>query len=88
MKCWWAKHDLDLGDDTKKEVEDLTGCIPLFLKNCIVKGEKGKEDKIDLETQFFRNVFEEVSQFEINLQAEYKMEEDKLRQYVAVVLPT
>jgi len=86
MKHWWArKHDIKRGD--KKRVEYITGCIPLFLKNCIVKGENGK-DKISLETQFFRNVFQEVSQFEINLQAEYKRDEDKLRQYVAVVLPT
>jgi hypothetical protein len=86
MKHWWArKHDIKRED--KKRVEYFTGCIPLFLNNCIVKGENGK-DKICLETQFFRNVFQKVSQFEINLQAEYKGDEDKLRQYVTVVLPT
>ena len=86
MNCWWERNaEVDLGDHTKKKVEDFTGCIPLFLKNCVMKGEKGEKDKINLETQFFCQVFDEAAEFEKNLQTECGHRE--LLKCVAVVLP-
>ena len=86
MGLWWKRNDqVELGKYTQERVEDFTGCIPLFLNKCVVKGENGKKDKISLETQFFRKVFQEVTEFEENLQTECS--HDKLLKYVAVVLP-
>jgi len=86
MKLWWKRNDqVELGDYTQGRVEDFTGCIPLFLNKCVVKGENGKKDKISLETDFFTDVFEEVTRFEKNLQDQCG--HGDLLSYVAVVLP-
>jgi len=43
MKHWWNRHSgLNLGGYGKEEIEDLTGCIPLLLNECVVN------EKIDL----------------------------------------
>src|SRR5579871_1802293 len=69
MKYWWAwNHEIELGDYTKTNVEDLTGCIPLFLKNCVVKGENDKKKiKLDDNT-FFSDVYTQVIAYEQELQ--------------------
>ena len=86
MKLWWKWNDqVELGAYTQEGVEHFTGCIPLFLNKCVVKGENGKKDKISLETQFFRSVFREVTEFEENLQQQCG--HGDLLSYVAVVLP-
>jgi hypothetical protein len=88
MKLWWEwNREVELGAYTQEEVEDFTGCIPLFLKKCIVKGENGEEDKISLETEFFETVFDEAAKFERNLQAECNKDPENLYLYAAVVLP-
>ena len=86
MACWWVwNHQVDLGAHTREEVEDFTGCIPLFLKKCVVKD--GEKDKINLKTKFFGQIFAEATAFEMNLQDECRKNTGKLRQYAAVVLP-
>ena len=68
MKYWWAwNHEIELGDYTKNNVEDLTSCIPLFLKNCVVKGEKDKK-KIKLDdNKFFSDIYSQVMVYEQEL---------------------
>ncbi|KIX05228.1 uncharacterized protein Z518_06100 [Rhinocladiella mackenziei CBS 650.93] len=40
MKCWWAhRPGLDLRGYSEKEIEELTGCIPLLLNECVMNGE-------------------------------------------------
>jgi len=86
MELWWKRNDqVELGNYTQEKVEDFTGCIPLFLNKCVVKGENNEKGKISLETTFFQNVFDEVTEFEEKLQS--KCKDYELRKYVAVVLP-
>lgn len=70
MKHWWAwNHEIELGDYTKNNVEDLTGCIPLFLKNCVVEGEKDEKKKIKLDDNtFFSDIYTQVIAYEQELQ--------------------
>jgi len=43
MKCWWNRHsNLTLEGVSKEDVEELTGCIPLLLNQCVASG------KVDL----------------------------------------
>ena len=58
MEQWWRRNSsVDLGSYTQNEVEDLTGCIPLLLDNCMVNG------KINLFTEALQSVFNQVQQF-------------------------
>lgn len=91
MKHWWTLHnEVEREGCTKEEVEDLTGRIPLFLKECVVKGEDGK-DKIKLNNTFFQNVYSEVIEFEMGLQEDYKKSLDRYVYYNRsshITLPT
>ena len=49
-------------DDEKFEVEDFTGCIPLLLNKCIVKG------KIDLDSLYFGDIGKDAAMFELEIQ--------------------
>ena len=49
-------------DDEKFKVEDFTGCIPLLLNKCIVKG------KIDLDSQYFEALGKDAEEFELEIQ--------------------
>jgi len=81
MKCWWAwKDGVERGDYTQDVVEDFTGCIPLFLKKCIVKCEKDKKEKIMLEKNlFFETVYDQVKTFEKTLQGKLQGTQDLSR---------
>jgi hypothetical protein len=89
MAHWWAWHgDIELGGCDKDEVEYLTGRIPLFLKECIVKGEDEK-DKIKLDDNpFFQNVYEEVISYEQALQGKCTSVSSKNKYVTTTVLPT
>jgi len=88
MTHWWKWNlKVELDDDTRKKAEDFTGRIPLFLRKCVVKGKNDKKDEISLENEFFREIFEEAAKFEKSLQKICKKDPEKLREYVAVVLP-
>ena len=83
MDHWWARRqDVELGDYTKNEVEDFTGCIPWFLEKCVVDG------TIDLAAKFFADIFEQAATFEEEIQTQYKNELDTLLKYAIAVLPT
>lgn len=39
MDAWWKHHStVSLGDHTRDEVEDYTGCNPLLLTSCVEEG--------------------------------------------------
>ena len=67
--------------DEKFEVEDFTGCIPLFLDKCVVDG------KIDLATKFFKEINRQAATFEWEILKMCHSEED-LRRYGILILPT
>jgi hypothetical protein len=57
MQQWWLHYQNQgslpkLTDDEKKDVEDLTGCIPLLLR--AILGYSGKNFK-DVESEFLSN---------------------------------
>jgi hypothetical protein len=72
MTRWWEwNHEVELGGHDQNDVEDFTGRIPLFLKECVVKGEKDEKGKIILENNpFFNDVYLQVITFETELQAD------------------
>ncbi len=49
-------------DDEKFKVEDFTGCIPLLLNKCIVKG------KINLNSPYFEAIGKDAATFESDIQ--------------------
>ena len=64
MNHWWKRNsslilhgDRIRGGYTKYEVEDQTGCIPLFLNSSIVNGE------IDLGVGVLQKVWKQVQSF-------------------------
>jgi len=39
MKCWWGhRTGMNLGGHSEEEIEELTGCIPLLLNECVLNG--------------------------------------------------
>src|SRR2546429_209884 len=57
MEHWWKRRNVELGESTKCEVEDLTGCIPLLLEKSAETG------KIDLGAEEMRSVWNHVALF-------------------------
>jgi hypothetical protein len=65
MQQWWDRNEKlipesytkDEVKDFKSKVEDLTGSIPLLLKECVVNG------KIDLSANALENVATQVRTF-------------------------
>ena len=83
MDQWWARRqEVELGDYTKAEVEDFTGCIPMFLENCVV------DRKINLATEFFRDIQSQVMLYEWNIRSDCRASNEKLRRYSTLILPT
>ena len=80
MDHWWARQEVDPDSDKKLEVEDFTGRIPLFLDKCVVDG------KINLTTQFFRDIDQQAALFEWRIQKTYSKQD--LRKYGILILPT
>jgi hypothetical protein len=81
MKYWWERNsDVNLGGYTQNKVEDLTGCIPLLLDNCVVN------KKIDLDNEFFAALYKQAKSFEREIKKNCKDIED-WEEYSAHVLP-
>ena len=58
MEQWWRRNsDVSRGGYTQKEIEDFTGCIPLFLESCVV------DKKINLEIEAFYDISQQVIGF-------------------------
>jgi hypothetical protein len=58
MDQWWIRHsDIDKGGYEQRDIEDITGCIPLLLDNCVV----GK--KIDLHMDYLRDIYHKAVGF-------------------------
>lgn len=81
MEHWWTRRQVELGDYTKNEVEDFTGCIPWFLEKCVVDG------AIDLTTKFFTEIYAQAWEFEQEIQTKYNEDLRRLQRYAIVVLP-
>src|SRR5438045_4959586 len=64
MEQWWKRKNVELGNYTKDEVEDFTGCIPLLLEECAVGG------KIDMKVETMRTVWNQASAFVRKVRAE------------------
>jgi hypothetical protein len=79
MELWWKRNDIALGDDERANVEDYTGRIPLLLHSCVVNG------KIDLDTAFFRDIYNEAVTFEQNILSQSNPSD--WRKYATLVLP-
>ena len=75
-------NQVNCGNYTKGEVEDFTGCIPLFLDKSVKNGE------INLEHEFFINIYQEASSFERDLQAKCGKQSATLSRYAIAVLST
>jgi hypothetical protein len=59
------------GGYTKNEIEDFTGCIPLFLDYSVIKYEMdGRiQKKIDLNQDFFQDIYSDAMMFEREIKA-------------------
>src|SRR5256885_2317800 len=58
MDQWWIRHsDIDMGGYKRRDVEDVTGRIPLLLEKCIVGG------KIDLTVNSLRDIYNNAASF-------------------------
>ena len=83
MDQWWVRRqEVELGDYTKVEVEDFTGCIPMFLENCVV------DRKINLATEFFIRIYSQIAGSELNIQLYCCTSDEKLRWYSTLILLT
>ena len=68
MEAWWKRHgDLDLCGYTKREIEDLTGCVPLLLTDISKNG-----NSIDMEAPIITQVAEQVQGFVDDMWKEFK----------------
>jgi hypothetical protein len=83
MAYWWTRQKVEIGDQKKATVEDMTGCIPLLLNECIVGG-----DVINLNTPFFNNISEQVATFEWEIQKNFEKKTEDLRMYGILILLT
>jgi hypothetical protein len=69
MENWWGRHkdlmngEIVQGGYTKNEIEDFTGCIPLFLDYSVIKYEMdGRiQKKIDLNQDFFQDIYSDAN---------------------------
>jgi hypothetical protein len=58
MDQWWKRHsDIDRGGYEKRDVEDVTGCIPSLLDKCVV------DKKIDLTVKDLRDIYDNAADF-------------------------
>jgi len=84
MDRWWRRvGEVRLGDYTKEEVEDFTGRIPLYLQQCVISVDQGKE--IDLDTEFFADVESQARACERTIQS--RCSQSQLHEYVILILP-
>ena len=58
MDQWWKRHsDIDMGGYEKRDIEAVTGRIPLLLNKCVV------DKKIDLTVKFLRDIYDKAAGF-------------------------
>ena len=87
LACWWERKEKaervdgeKFKDNEKFKVEDFTGCIPLLLNNCIVKG------KINLNSPYFEGIGKDAATFESEIQK--KCSKPDLETYDVLILLT
>ena len=58
MDQWWKRHsDIDMGGYEKRDIEAVTGRIPLLLNKCVV------DKKIDLTVKVLRDIYDKAAGF-------------------------
>jgi hypothetical protein len=58
MDQWWKRHShIDMAGYEQRDVEDITGRIPLLLNKCMVGG------KIDLTVKVMRDIYNKAANF-------------------------
>lgn len=57
MDQWWRRSGITMSDEEKKDVEDITGCIPLLLDKCMVNG------KLDINAPILQDIYDSASNF-------------------------
>jgi hypothetical protein len=78
MDQWWKQHsDIDRGDYEKRDIEDITGRIPLLLNKCVV----GK--KIDLTVKDLHDIYDKAAGF--TQQVKERNDPAKWKWYVCLV---
>jgi len=84
MEQWWKRiGEVDLGALTKEEIQDLTGCIPLFLGKCVVQLAQGQ--RIKLNTEFCADIESQARAREQEIQN--RCSPSQLHEYVLLILP-
>ena len=82
MEQWWERNSkVALGNYTKAQVEDITGCIPWLLDVCVVDG------KIDLHVRAFLDIYHEAAAFEQKMKSETRDKPLEWKLYVELVRP-
>jgi len=82
MEQWWERNSkVALGDYTKAQVEDITGCIPFLLDKCVVDG------KIDLNVEAFLDIYHEAAAFELKIKTKTRDKPSEWKLYVELVRP-
>lgn len=67
MAAWWSCHEnVDLGEYSRAEVEDLTGKIPLLLDGCMTEG------VLDLGCQEIKDVVRQSRRFAHRMQFSFQ----------------
>jgi hypothetical protein len=94
MEQWWKqnkgvmeKDDVVRGDYAKKDIEDLTGKIPLLLDESVVKDEKGQPFAINLRTKFFHRIHDQAIMFERQIRTKCMNNRRDLDMYTTLVSP-
>ena len=81
MDQWWERHSgVDLGEETKETIEDLTGCIPLLLDRSVVGTEHGT--KIDLTVHELCDISENATRFTADIKDKARSNSSIWKRYV------
>jgi hypothetical protein len=77
--------DMVRGGYTKDQIEDITGRIPLFLDNCLLKDEKGRLF-MSLDIAFLTETYRQAWMYEEQIRSEFKNNMAKSNLYATLVL--
>ena len=90
MEQWWRRNknvmegDTVRGGYTKDRIEDITGGIPLFLDNSLLKDEKGRLF-MSLDTAFLTETYGQAWIYEEKIRSEFKNNMANLNLYVTLI---
>jgi hypothetical protein len=80
MDQWWSRNsDIRMEEDERRDVEDVTGCIPLLLDTCKVDG------GIDLTVTNLRKVYDKAVSFVQQIRAKNAGDSVEWNWYVRLI---